>query len=151
MKYTTILLAIASMLFGGCGTLRLNPVTNESRIVTNTSDSTKLLTVLEGMVWYDSSSPSHGLRFPPGVYKLEAEDFDYWYLRSPVPLEFHIFKDGKMTDGRNIGGGIMIGKNLSNLVPAAGYVDGDEKSKVMIWKLGKGFIQREGGIWTRNF
>jgi hypothetical protein len=102
------------------------------------------------MVWYDASPVTHGLRFPPGIYTLEAEDSDYLYLRSPVPLEFRVFNDGKVVDSRDIPGGLMIGKHFS-VVPAAGYIDGEGTSKVMVWKLGQSFLRLEGTNWTKTF
>jgi hypothetical protein len=107
-------------------------------------------TVIEGMVFYDASPATRGLRFPPGVFALEAEDGDYLYLRSPAPLEFHVFKDGKAVDSRNIPGGIMVAKHFS-LVPAAGYIDTEGTKKMGVWKLGGEFLRIEGKYWKKSF
>lgn len=150
MRYLALAITVTASLLTGCGTLQLNPVTDEVRTVTATTDSGKTVTVPDGMVWYDAAPPTRGLRFPPGTYVLEAEDADYWYLRSPAPLEFRIFKDGTVIDARNIPGGIMIAKRFS-MVPGAGYIDGEGATKVMVWKLGSDFLNREGRDWTKTF
>ena len=138
------------ILLAGCGALQLSPVTNESRAVHGATDATKIVTVPEGMVWYDGSPRTRGLRFPAGRYTLEAEDADYWYLRSPAPLEFRDFTGGQPTSVRNLPGGIMMSKRFS-IVPAAGYIEGEGTTEVMVWKLGQEFLQLEGKAWTKSF
>ena len=135
----------------GCGTLQLNPVTSETRTVRTLHDPTKTITVPEGMVWYDGRPATQGLRFPPGSYAMEAEDNDYWYLRSATPLEFRVFKGNNVADSRNIPGGIMIGKSYIQMVPAGAYIDGDGSDKIMVWKLGKEFLRLEGRDWKKSF
>jgi hypothetical protein len=103
------------------------------------------------MPFHDASHPHHSLRFPAGIYVLEAQDTEYWYLRSSVPLEFTEFKQGGSVDARSFQGGIMIGKYSFRAVPAAGYIDGEGATKVLIWKLGSEFIAREGKDWRRSF
>ncbi len=150
MRYLAPILIVTAGFLTGCGTLQLNPVTNETRTVTAVSDAKKTVIVPEGMVWYDSAPPTHGLRFPPGTYTLEAEDADYLYLRSAAPLEVRVFKAGQVVDARNILGGIMIAKHFS-MVPGAGYIDGEGATKIMIWKLGNEFLNREGRDWKKTF
>ena len=151
IHYLALLLfsASAMMLLVGCVPLQVNPVT-ESRSVQAATDVKKTFTVAEGMVFYDASPATHGLRFPPGIYTVEAEDADYWYLRSPAPLEFHVMKDGRTVDEREIPGGIMIAKHF-NMVPAGGYIDGEGSAKMMVWKCGGEFLRQEGKYWTKNF
>jgi hypothetical protein len=104
------------------------------------------------MVFSDGMAATRAIRFPPGTYVLEAEDSQYWYMRSSTPLEFRIFRDGKAVDGRSIPGGIMIGKARISMVPAGGYIDGQNASaKVMVWKLGGEFVRREGRNWKKSF
>lgn len=136
-------------LLSGC-VLQLNPVTSETHVVTAVTDPTKTVTIPEGMVWYDTAFPTRGLRFPPGTYALEAEDADYWYLRSAATLEMRVFDNGKVTDSRNVPGGIMLAKHF-NLVPGAGYIDGEGSTKIMVWKLGNDFLRREGSSWRKTF
>ena len=46
----------------------------------------------------------------------------------------------------------MLGKKTLKLVPAAGYIDGERGSeKMMIWKLGRDFLRREGKDWRKSF
>ena len=82
---------------------------------------------------------------------LEAEDPDYWYMRSPAPLNLREFKKGVQTESHNIRGGIALGKYTTRSVPAAGYIDGPESSRILIWKLGKEFLSREGKDWRKSF
>jgi hypothetical protein len=72
-------------------------------------------------------------------------------MRSPVPLNLRGFKKGVQTESRNIRGGIAIGKYTTRSVPAAGYIDGQESSRILIWKLGKDFLSREGKDWRKSF
>lgn len=156
MRILIIIFIISAVfwLLTACMSVYNTPVAAELRDVKLIADVSKTVTVQEGMVWVDKSfMETRGIRFPPGVYVLEAEDSAYWYFRSPSSLEFRIFKDGKVTDSRNIPGGIMIGKDLFRYIPAAGYVDNDEKEngKVMVWRLGGNFLALEGSAWKKSF
>ena len=137
------------LLLSGC-VVPMNPTANETRPVMPAADPEKTIIVPEGMVWYDSVLRSRGLRFPPGTYVLEAEDSDYWYFRSGAPLELRIFQGDKIVDGKDLPGGIMLAKHFS-MVPGAGYIDGEGKTKVMIWKLGASFLNLEGRSWKKTF
>ena len=139
------------VLLVGCGALPpLNPVTHESRVVQNAHDSSKTVTIVNGMVWYNLDR-TRGIRFPPGTYALEAEDADYWYFRSPAPLEFREFSGEHVTDAQSQAGGIMIAKAAINSVPAGGYVNSDSSTKVVVWKLGGEFLGMEGRQWKKSF
>ena len=136
----------------GCGALpAFDPTTSVTHVVRATSDSSKTVTIPDGMVWYDSPQQSSGIRFPAGTYTLEAEDDDYWYFRSPAPLEFRSFVHGKATHEHTNPGGLMLGKHSLSLVPAGGYVDGDGSNKSMIWKLDRGFLAMQGKQWRKSF
>jgi len=142
---------VALACLAACGGLELNPLINEPRSVRLEQDHSKTLTVLQEMVWDDKSHPTREIRFPAGTYALEAEDADYWYMRSPAPLNLRDFKKGVQTESHNIRGGIAIGKYTTRSVPAAGYIDGQESSRILIWKLGKEFLSREGKDWRKSF
>jgi hypothetical protein len=136
----------------GCGALpALDSTASEVRNIRPTSDTSKTVTVPEGMVWYSTASRSSGLRFPPGTYALEAEDDDYWYFRAPSPLEFRSFVNGKPGEEYTKPGGLMLSKRSIRLVPGAGYVDADGSSKNMVWKLGGDFLALEGRQWHKSF
>ena len=46
----------------------------------------------------------------------------------------------------------MLAKAVISMVPAAGYIDGESGSaKVMVWKLGLTFVEREGRDWKKSF
>lgn len=149
MRITSLLIAFLFLSAGGYSAE--SPMANESRPVKSATDPKKTITVPDGMVWYDASPPTRGLRFPPGTYALEAEDADYLYFRSTAPLEMRVFKNGKAVDGRTVPGGIMLSKQLLSRIPAAGYIDDEGSSKMMIWKLGKDFLHREGKDWKKSF
>jgi hypothetical protein len=146
MLFTALLACL-----GGCGGLELNPLVNEPRTVRFERDPSKTLTVVHEMEWRDKSHAAHALEFPTGTYALEAEDADYWYMRAPAPLTMRSFKKGVQIESRSIRGGIAIGKYTTRSVPAAGYIDGQEASRILIWKLGKDFLGREGQDWRRSF
>ncbi len=131
-------------------------MTSENFTVQPATDATKTLTVKGGMVFYSDPSQAHGIRFPPGTYALEAEDNDYWYFRSPSPLEFRDSNNGALTSAKDVPGGIMIPRNftksLKNLLAGAGYTDeGSPMTKNMVWKLGGEFRHLEGTEWTKSF
>lgn len=149
MRFVTLLIVFLATT--GLGFGAESPLAQESRSVTAVTDAKKTVTVPEGMVWFDGPRPTRGLRFPPGVYTLEAEDKDYLYFRSPAPIEMRVLKDGKIVDGTDNSGGIMISKKLLNLIPAAGYIDEKASSKMMVWKLGRDFLRREGKDWKKSF
>jgi hypothetical protein len=144
-------IGVALACLAACGGLELNPSINEPRSVHLEQDPSKTLTVVQEMVWGDKSHATREIRFPAGTYALEAEDADYWYMRSPVPLNLRGFNKGVQTESRNIRGGIAIGKYTTRSVPAAAYIDGQESSRILIWKLGKDFMSREGKDWRKSF
>ena len=151
MRQLLMGLGVAVAGLAACGGLELNPVVNEPRTVHLERDPTKTLTVLQEMVFDDQSHASREIRFPVGTYTLEAEDADYWYMRSPMPLNLRDFKKSVLTESHNIRGGIAIGKYTMRSVPAAGYIDGQESTRVLIWKLGKDFLRREGKDFRKSF
>jgi hypothetical protein len=103
------------------------------------------------MVWQDKSHATREIRFPTGIYTLEAEDADYRYMRAAAPLKVREFKRGVQSESRNIRGGIALGKYTTRSVPAAGYIDSEESSRrILIWKLGKDFLSREGKDWQKS-
>lgn len=151
VRQLVMLFGAALLGLGACGGLELNPLVNEPRSVRPEHDSSKTLTVIHEMVWDDKSHATNELRLPTGTYSLEAEDADYWYMRAPAPLTLKRFKKGVQLESRNIRGGIAIGKYTTRSVPAAGYIDGQESSRILIWKLGKAFLSREGSDWKKSF
>jgi hypothetical protein len=144
-------IGVAVACLSACGGLELNPSVNEPRSVHLEQDPSKTLTIVQEMVFGDKSHATREIRFPAGTYALEAEDADYWYMRSPVPLNLRGFNKGVQIESRNIRGGIAIGKYTTRSVPAAGYIDGQESSRILIWKLGKDFLSREGKDWRKSF
>ena len=144
-------IGVAVACLSACGGLELNPSVNEPRSVHLEQDPSKTLTVMQEMVFGDKSHATREIRFPAGTCALEAEDADYWYMRSPVPLNLRGFNKGVQIESRNIRGGIAIGKYTTRSVPAAGYIDGQESSRILIWKLGKDFLSREGKDWRKSF
>jgi hypothetical protein len=150
-------LLISGLGLASCSVLPpFDPVTSENFSVRPTTDTTKALTVTGGMVFYSDPSQAHSIRFPPGTYALEAEDDDYWYFRSPSPLELRDAQNGAVTSAKSVPGGIMMPRNFTksvkNLVAGAGYTDGGSPTtKNMVWKLGVEFRHLEGTEWTESF
>jgi hypothetical protein len=135
----------------GCGGLELNPLNSEHRVIRAEQDTSKSLTVSRDLVLHDKRRPSHEIRLPSGVYALEGEDEEYWYLRSAIPLRMVDFHHGEETDKHSLHGGIALGKYSTRSVPAAVYIDGEGTAKVLIWKLGREFMSGEGRDWRRSF
>ena len=142
--------ALALLFLAGCGALPLNPVTNESRPVQAITDATKTITVPEGIVWYNGPRKTRGIRFPTGRYPLEAQDADYWYFRSPAPLELRTFGETNTAGTQGIAGGLMVARHFS-IVPGAGYAEGEGSTKVVLWKLGQDFLALEGKYWIKSY
>jgi len=103
------------------------------------------------MVFYDGQAKTRGIRFPPGIYSLEAEDDAYWYFRSTMPLELRVFRDGKVVDSHAGEGGLMLRKAPIAATAGGAYLDNDGTSKLMVWKLGGEFLQQQGRYWSRSF
>lgn len=147
-----IILTIFFATISACGPLPpQNPGAFEHHTVRTASDASKTITVIDGMVFYDSLARNKAIRFPPGTYVLEAEDDSYWYFRAPAPLEFRVFRSRRLTDGRDIPGGLMLGKSIVRLVPAGGYIDSERADKLLVRKLGGEFISLQGKYWTKSF
>ena len=151
---------VAILFVSACSAIPNEPAAADSRSIRLESDTAKTVTIIGGMVFYNGSAVAprtKGIRFPPGVYSLEGEDDNYWYLRAPAPLEFRIFRAGTDTvvDNRNIAGGIMIGKSIMKVPPAGGYIDDDGSkhfdgsAKIMVLKLGSEFFHEKRQILDR--
>jgi hypothetical protein len=145
-----MLLLVVSAGLCACGGIELNPFVNERRTVHFEQDPSKTLTVARDLVWDDKSHAAHELRMPGGVYALEGEDDEYWYMRSSAPLELRNLKKDK-PESRSLRGGLAVGKYSFRSVPAAAYIDGEGTSRMIIWKLGKDFLSREGKDWRKSF
>jgi hypothetical protein len=153
---------LAALFVTACSVLPNEPTAADLRSIRLESDAAKTVTVRDGMVFYNGSPGTprtKGIRFPSGVYALEGEDDNYWYLRAPAPLEFRIFRAGTdaVVDDRKIAGGIMIGKSLMKAPPAGGYIDDDGSThtdgsaKIMVWKLGSELFHEKGKSWAQSF
>jgi hypothetical protein len=145
-------LALAVFLSGSCEA-QLSPVEATRVVVTPVAQSSKTLTLNEAMVFFDQGgflSPNRGLRLREGTYILEAEDDDYLYYKAPQQIEYRVFRDGKVVDGRFLPGGIYLSKSLSILNPAGAYLAVDDTHKTLMWKLGTEFLHFEGSKWKRD-
>jgi hypothetical protein len=151
LRYPQYLLGAAFACLCACGGLELNPVVNEPRTVHFERDPSKTLSVTHAMTWQDKAHAAHEITFPEGTYVLEGEDADYWYMRSPVALPYKEFKKGVQVESRSLRGGLAVGKYTTRSVPAAGYIDGQESTRILIWKLGKDFLAREGKDWHKSY
>lgn len=153
MRSIIILILALAPFFAGCSSTKEYPVSYDPREVKPVvrPKKPKTITVVNAMTWYDDAPATRDIRFPAGVYQLEAEDDEYWYLRSPKDLEFHILDSGESNDVKEMSGGIMFAKSSFSEIPAAGYVDGEYSTKVMVWKLNDAFIDCEGQQWKKSF
>ena len=151
MNSIRYLVVLGFMICIGCSAVQFNPVTNESRAVTATSDQNKTIQFKESMVWYDkATNPTKGILFPDGMYTLEAEDTDYLYFRAPRQFDYRFFTNGEETDRKLINGGLYLSKTFLTAVPAGAYISIDDTNKTLTWKLGGDFLLMEGEKWERN-
>ncbi|MBS0660230.1 MAG: hypothetical protein JSR82_18570 [Verrucomicrobia bacterium] len=131
----------------GCAALT-EATTSEERTVRAVSNPSRVLTVLR-LAEATNLTMSRHIAFPPGPYRLEAEDDEYEYFAAPAPLDYRRI-DGDNVAQRRIPGGIALAKRFS-LVPAAGYASLVPGRKLLTWKLGAEFLSAEGSYWKRSF
>ena len=141
-------LCIGCLLLTAC--VSLSPLTDKEKMVKSVANNGSYVSVFRGMVFYDSRPPTRGLRYPEGKYVLEAEDEDYFYYKSPNPLELRMLKNGESYDQRNFSGGLMVSKSDFSLAPGGGYLDISEGKKLQFWKHGKELLRLEGKEWERK-
>lgn len=110
-----------------------------------------MVVVTHELVLDDKRRPAHELHLPAGVYALEGEDEEYWYLRSGSALTLLDLHRGGQTERHNLRGGVALGKYSTRSVPAAVYIDAQGTDKVLVWKLGQDFMGGEGRDWRRSF
>jgi len=136
-----------------CSLVHLDPVTAEQRTIVPTQDDGKTVTLSEPIVWLNAPADraSKGIRLPAGVYRLEAEDADYWYFRAPSPIEMRILDEGRPTGGPDVSGGLALAKALLTTTSPAAYIDVDSQHKMLVMKLGSDFLRMRGEQWDRSF
>src|SRR5262249_40982382 len=141
---------ITGLLIGSlsCSLIRLNPVTDEEFEVRPVSDPGRTLTFREPMVWSDAPMyrATKGVRLLDGKYVLEAENDNFLYFRSPVPIEMRVLERGVPVGGRNYEGGLALSKAFVALTPAIAYVSVNEHRKMHVMKMGHDFLQLEGRV-----
>jgi hypothetical protein len=148
-RLPTIFLLI--LLASCCGCKMLDPTMKEKRIVTPTARNDKTIIFNDSMVWGDRPwGLTRAIRFPKGKYIIEAEDDEYYYFKAPANIEYRIFKDKKLTDARNMPGGLFY-KKYFNILPAGAYLSVSPTEKALTWKLGGDFLNMEGKLWKKNF
>jgi hypothetical protein len=144
-------LIAATMILGGC-VVPLSPLTDEARIVSPVAGQTNMVVFKEPEVWYDQALfPSRGILLPQGTYRFESEDSEYRYFRAPDKIEYRTLKGSQVIDDLFIPGGLFLSKRTFDLVPAGAYRSVNEHTNVLTWKLGRDFINLEGGRWSKNF
>jgi hypothetical protein len=141
--------SVAATMLVACASLPLDPATFEARTVQAAHDETKILTIPEGMVFYNAPAATEGLRFPPGTYRLASEDERYWYFRSAMPIEFRKFSGGKVVESHTAPGGIAIRKAVVAPTVGGAYIDGEGNSRTLVWKLGGEFLRQQGRYWSK--
>lgn len=152
MQPVRLIIASFFALVAGCGIFPEPRVAGEPRVTQPSFDEAKTVTVFKEMAWYSPTAPKHGIWFAPGTYTLEAEDADFWFLRSPKPLKIGEVSDPRFPTVRNVTGGIMISKRFkSGYVAGGGYIDDKVSGPIMIWELTRDFRSMEGTYWTKSF
>lgn len=144
---TTRLLAV-TLVFStlGCASY-FSPALLDSRIVTPISRDSRVLSIKEPMVWYDTNPPKVGILFPAGDYPLVAEDSEYLFYSAPKDIEMRTFSNGNLTEKRASPGGMFIAKSSFSTEPAGAYVDEGGNSFLRIWRLGREFLDMRGSKW----
>ena len=133
--------------------ITLNPIANEHKVVTPTTNQSMQITIHEQMVWNDSpNAQTQDVLIPKGVYSLEAEDGDYHYFKSSKGIEHGVYEKGKDVQIQLKPGGICIAKSTFNPKSSDGvYVTIDDNNKILVWKLGSVFMKMEGSKWSKNY
>jgi hypothetical protein len=145
------MIVLAPFLAGvGCGTFALNPITSETRPIYAIQDAALTVTVMRTLSFDDSKSRVYNVTLPQGVYKLEAQDADYWYFAAPTLLSRATY-DGKEVADRNLFcGGLMLAKKPGMLVPAGIYRSDGSMNMTLIWRFSSDFMKTEGTAWQRS-
>jgi hypothetical protein len=152
MQAKLLLLGAFLQLVAGCSST-LDFVGGVSRSVQPAFDAAKTFTVLKETDLYDSYRSYRSVRLRLGVYTLKAEDAEYWYFRSPTPVEVTLKEDMLPTrrfSRYRLPGGIMLAKRF-NAVPGAAYVNEPGEGKRMVLEFGRDFRSLEGSYWTKQF
>jgi hypothetical protein len=131
----------------GCGTFRINPVTDEVRQTYPVKDESIYVVVKEGMTFDDSKSRTYSILVPPGTYKLEARDDGYLYFATTGLITLYIYEGKTLIEQDVCKGGLMLGRRLGMLVPAGVYKDDGSLDRVMIWMFDDAFMKLEGKKW----
>ena len=135
----------------GCGGMRFDGRDDTPTTITLTPSQTKMLTVIEPMIWCTDAAATLCARLPKGTYAMAGEDRTFRFFRAPEPMDFR-GKKGPDSQ-RFILGGIALNKTFS-MLPAEIYIDpnGERTSeKVLVLKLGSDFLTQEGVRWTKNY
>jgi hypothetical protein len=149
MKLISLALSTLVLLFAACSTTQ-SRLAEETRPVTPAVSQDLFIVVNIPVVDDDEGyDPTQGIRFLLGKYAMEAEDADYWYFRSPKPLELLAYDFGRIVNGMRIYGGIAVAKNPASKFPFCAYVDGkDASEKIVIWHLSPAFSAERGVKWA---
>lgn len=147
-RFFLFLLLSVTAFVGGCGTFKINPVTDEVRLTYPVKDEAIYVVVKEGMSFNDSKSRTYSILVPPGTYKLEARDDDYLYFTTTGVITRCIYDGKTLVDQDACKGGIMLGRRLGMLVPAGVYKDDGSLNRVMIWMFDSSFMKLEGKKWV---
>ncbi len=135
------------VIFSGC----MQTTMKEERQVSPVILEKKAVIFKAPMVWANKPvGKTRAIRFPKGIYTIEAEDAEYYYFMAPEDIEYKIFKEGKVVDSRKIPGGLFY-KKIFHIIPAGAYMSVSSKTKTLTWKLGKNFLEMEGNEWKKNF
>ncbi len=135
------------------GVAEFKPV---DRVVVPVVGLSKTMTLFDYMIFTDQPGlgvpPARGIRFPPGIYTLEAEDVDYRYFVSPQKIEYRIFRNGTAVDARFIPGGLFLAKSpLTARPPAGAYLSSNQTHVTLTWPLGAEFFHLQGQNWKISF
>jgi hypothetical protein len=87
---------------------------------------------------------------PRGVYKLEAQDDEYYYYALSGLMSRSIYDGKKLVESNNFCGGLMIARDNGVTFPAGVYRSDGSMNRTMIWRFGDEFGARNGEGWEES-
>lgn len=149
-RLPALFLTFVALVLAACATTSTPPFIEEHVPASKAQSDTLFIQATAILTYNDSDfDPLVGIRLMPGRFTLEAENENYWFFRAPKPVDLLMYDFGRIINGTNVRGGVMLAKDATNPKSAAVYIDGNsDEEKIVIRYLNKQFTSDRGKKWT---